>query len=164
MLHTTEDFAKRYEAMSDDELLQIVSDRANLVDQAAEALEAEIGRRGLSNGQRTPYAEGAASPTESSVPAPPRSPRWARGLIFAGYGIASLIFLLAVFASRLNPEQASRFSEAATGIARGLRPHVFCAFSARLKPCPDTKPAAPGGAASNHRRSGDCDSREYEQR
>jgi hypothetical protein len=116
MLHTTEDFAKRYEAMSDDELLQIVSDRANLVDQAAEALEAEIGRRGLSNGQRTPYAEGAASPTESSVPAPPRSPRWARGLIFAGYGIASLIFLLAVFASRLNPEQASRFSEAATGM------------------------------------------------
>lgn len=116
MPHTTQDFAKRYEAMGDGELLRIASDRSNLVDQAAEALEAEIGRRGLSNGQRSPCAEGAASPPEGVVPAPPRSPRWARGLIFAGYGIASLIFLLVVFASRLNPEQAGRFSEATTGM------------------------------------------------
>lgn len=117
MPHTTQDYAKTYEAMGDSELLRIASDRANLVDQAAEALEAEIGRRGLSDGQPSlSCTEGEAPPPECVVAVPPRSSRWARVLIFAGYGIASLIFLLVVFTSRLNPEQAGRFSEATTSM------------------------------------------------
>jgi hypothetical protein len=116
MAHMIQDFATTYAAMSDDELLRIASDKTNLIDQAAEVLEAEIGRRGLLSSQPSPPQQGASPPPDSVVPAQARSPRWTRGLIFAGYGIASLIFLLVVFAGRLNPEQAGRFSEAATGM------------------------------------------------
>jgi hypothetical protein len=105
--------------MSDDELLRIASDKANLVDQAAEALEAEIRRREPSSSQPDhPHQIAPQQPPAppSVVPVQARSPLWARGLIFAGYGIASLMFLLLVFSVRLNSEQLGQFSENATGM------------------------------------------------
>lgn len=108
------DFSATYAGMSDDELLRIAGDKASLVDDAAASLETALRNRGISVADRTPAVALSATAEVKPEKQPPKSPRWLRGLIFAGWCIASIIFLALVFTPRMNPDAVEKFTEAVT--------------------------------------------------
>jgi hypothetical protein len=114
MAQVTPDFLVTYAMMSDDEVLRIAADKSSLVPEASAALEAEMTKRGITAGESAPGMPPPVSDQPKQEKEPPKSSRWLRGLIFLGWCVASIAFLIAVFTSRMSGDAVGNFSEAVT--------------------------------------------------
>ena len=114
MAQVTQDFSATYVRMSDDELLRIDADKSSLVPEASVALEAEMAKRGITAGEAAPSVPPRVTDQPKQEKEPPKSPRWLRGVVFLGWCIASIAFLVMVFSPRMSGDAVGNFSEAVT--------------------------------------------------
>jgi hypothetical protein len=114
MAYVFQDFGVTYAEMSDDALLRIAGDKGSLVEDAAAALDAELQKRGITTDAPVPPVAMSATHPVKQEREPAKSPRWLRALIFAGWCIASIIFLAVIFTPRMSPDAVEKFAEAVT--------------------------------------------------